>query len=172
MSRCVPVLTILFLSGCVAPFSSGLFPDHSEAASATNPKYPGIRVEGTVEGTGSELRADAMARNAGTRTYRIISPTCGQPWGETMTGPSGNVDPHEPMVRCSAFILAEFRPGDQEPFNLAWNGTLWEHGTHRFVRAPQGSYAWRLSFEVFRNGGGGEGGERDYFQLDFPVKVR
>lgn len=162
-------LGLLLLSGCTQTGPAGPFVAQHEETSASHPEYPGLVLEGRIEGGGWEVRSDAAARNSGDHTYRVRS-ICREAWSESMSGPSGRVYPREPMAYCEAFGLRSFPPGDRIPFAPSWNGTLWD--AEASVRAPAGAYEWRLTFEVFRGGEDSEFEDRDYVHLDFEVKVR
>jgi hypothetical protein len=176
---------LLLLAGCVAPENpdgndngaiptpphngapgngQGLLPQEHET-NATDPRVPGVILEGTMEACPAGFCLDAIARNQGPHTYQISS-ICVDPWGDRMEADGQHVHHREPMAVCLAFGVKPFAPGDEVPFQATWNGTLWDDGV--YVEAPQGSYDWIAHFTLFE-GDDGEG--RHDLELVFPVII-
>ena len=160
-------LAVVLVAGCS---DGSRFPAHDETQHAEYPNFYGVVAEGRLTGGGSEVRIDAFARNDGPITYKVSS-VCIPPWTESMQGRLGTVYPKGPHGYCHAFGLRDFPPGETIPYELTWNGTLWDQHQERFVRAEGGTYEWQLAFEAYGQCVGGQCELHDWIKLHFTVKV-
>ncbi|MHB1261663.1 MAG: hypothetical protein ACYC2H_08085 [Thermoplasmatota archaeon] len=148
------------------------FGPHDEEDSTSHQDFPGLFVNGRLQGSGPVVRIEATANNVGERAYRVPNGICQQPWSESMTGPgSTSVQPRQPMVTCAAFGLKEFAAHEFLSKELAWNGTLWDSASGSYVTAPSGSYTWTVTFDVYSGGSGAEFDEHAALILQFDVQV-
>jgi hypothetical protein len=168
---------LLLLAGCVAPEttngsddgassggSNGLLPQEHDT-NTSDPKAPGVVLEGSLKECDEGLCIDAIARNEGPHTYQISS-ICVDPWDDRMEQDGEPVWHREPMAVCLAFGVKPFAPGDEVRFEATWNGTLWDDGT--YVDAPPGSYDWIAQFTLYE---GDDGDGRHDLELVFPVVI-
>lgn len=173
MHRLVAVTALLVLvAGCADPAAddapaNGPFAAHDEERLVPQTaNYTGLVVRGKVTGEGARLDLAATASNDGPRTYRVET-GCGEPWREELLRDGERLQMREPVVRCLAFALRDFRPGDFIPFKRTWNGTLWEDG-RGYVPAAPGDYVWAAQFVAYKS----SDGDLKRFDLDFSVTVR
>lgn len=172
MSRRLAVLVWAFLvAGCSTPATpegDGPFAAHHEERQVPETaSYSGLHVEGILDGGGARLKLDAEARNDGSRTYKVET-GCGSPWNEELLQDGERLQMREPMVRCLAFSLRDFPPGDRIEYHGDWNGTLWDDQEGGYVAAPAGEYLWSAQFIAYSD----QSGALKRFDLDFPVTVR
>jgi hypothetical protein len=134
--------------------------------SGTHAQFPGLIVAGQLDVSGNVARLEANANNIGQRTYRV-SNICVTPWGESMTGPSGDAQHREPKAVCTAFGLRDFPPGESLPFSSTWNGTLWTGSG--YGPAPDGTYTWTAKVTVYSGGSGSDFDNTATITLEFNV---
>jgi hypothetical protein len=129
------------------------FAAHDEEASANDPEFPGLLVNGRLQGSGAQLTVEATANNVGERDYRVPD-GCRTPWAETLRGPSGQVLQHrQPAGACTGSTLKVFPAHDFLSTALSRDGRLWDAGKGAFVAAPSGTYSWVVTFEVHDSAG-------------------
>lgn len=135
-----------------APAAASFGP-HDEEATANDPEFPGLLVNGRLQGSSTQVSVEVAANNVGERDYKVPDGQCKQPWTETMRGPGGAVVQHrEPTPTCGAFGLKAFPSHDFLATALAWDGTLWDAAKGAYVPAPSGSYAWTVGFDAYSGG--------------------
>lgn len=165
------VLCLLVLSGCIAD------PAERPPLSARpvtlqvpeSPEYAGIVVHGSLSVGKDAVHVAALARNEGDRTYRVET-GCSTPWSEELfRGDRERVGLREPAAQCEAFMLTDFAPGDERPFNVDWDGRVWDEGLQDLVPAEPGEYTWALRFVAYNPASGDAQLKR--FDLDFDVTV-
>ncbi len=132
---------------------------------ASDAAWPGVELVGVLTRTAGGYEIAATATNSGATTYRVQA-MCVPPWTESMTIAGESVQHQEPRRYCAAFGLGDFAPGDEIPYNTAWNMTLW-HDDGTLQDAPPGTYSWRLHFELFRTDD-----ERDTLDLVFSAPAK
>ncbi len=161
------LLAAALLSGCAA--SADRPPLRAAAVTLQAPEsegYPGLVVRGSIAGAADGLRVEAVARNAGNRTYQVES-GCGSPWGEALFRGNDSVEARQPVARCEGFALRDFAPGDELPFAIEWDGLVWDPDAGRMVTAPSGGYTWSIRFVAYPP----QAFAAKRFDLDFEVTV-
>lgn len=88
-----------------------------------------------------------------------------------MQGRLGEVYPKGQHGYCHAFGLRDFPPGETIPYDLVWNGTLWDLQQGKFVRAEAGTYEWQLAIEAYGQCVGNGCELHDWIKIRFTVDV-
>jgi hypothetical protein len=165
------MLGVLLLAGCTTPSrpapGSGFAYYNITMAVPENPDFPGLEVQGTLQGAGKQLTLRATATNNGSNTYRVET-GCGIPWHETLYRGENLVQMRQPMARCEGFTLRDFSPGDIVHYNLTWNATVWNDASQRYAAADTGPYVWGVQFIASQP----DAPRAMRFDLDFNVRVR
>jgi hypothetical protein len=145
------------------------FAAHDEEDTATDEDFPSLLVGGRLQGSGSQLRIEATANNLGERDY-LVPDGCRKPWGESMTGPSGqSVQHRQPASSCAGFTYKPLAAHDFLSAALTWDGTVWDSSSGSFVPAPSGSYSWVVTFDVYDDVGGTQ--QHATLSMSFDVQV-
>jgi hypothetical protein len=162
------VLAGLLLSGCTAaPVAHPPLSAKAETRQVPESQmYPGIVVRGTLGVNGDRLAVSAVARNEGSRTFQVEA-GCSHPWGEVLFHSNDTIQMRVPTAQCDAFALTDFAPGDELPFDVSWDGRVWDEDAHRLVSAEPGQYTWSLRFVAYQP----DGTSAKRFDLDFEVTV-
>jgi hypothetical protein len=160
-------LAAIVAAGCLDDGASLFVPGQETRAAAETDTYPGLSLQGTLQ-VGHSAVVEATAANNGTRTYKVET-GCSTPWDSTLWDATGSqMDIQAPQVQCMSFALRDFAPGKTETHTFTWNGTLWNHDSHRYDRAPAGTYTWSIRFVAYQP----DGVALKRFDLDFPITVR
>ncbi len=100
----------------------------------------------------------AVATNNGTESA-FVSDLCQPAVSDRMESESGPVLHREPVFFCQAFSLREWAPGEEIPFELEWDGRLWNDEASAYEDAPQGVYQWHIEFKSYQVMAGGDSTE-------------
>jgi hypothetical protein len=153
----------LVLSGCAQTPAAPRLADpsvdsgpHCAAARCTSDaaQLPGATFTVEVGGSGRQHTINATIRNLGERTFGYLwVPSCGlTPWGESLSGPHGEVAPREPESHCQPCGEAKLGPGAVLSQRFAWDERLWDPALGRMVDAAPGRYVWTVQFFAWDEG--------------------
>ena len=116
-----------------------------------------LEVEATHRAEGRQHTLDAVARNTGTAAACYLwVPQCAlQPWTDRMEGPSGEIQPHEPMGYCQPCGWDRLDPGEAITHTFTWDERVWEGswGDAQAHDAPAGRYRWTATIHAWAEGG-------------------
>jgi hypothetical protein len=147
------------------------FARHDQEDSASDPDFSGIAVNGHLTGSGAQLQIEATANKFSPAQYRVPTGSCSKPWTESMTGPSGPVQPHAPTAACTGFALRDMADNEAISNRVTWDGQLWDSSGHA-APAPSGTYTWARSFHVYQGGTGAQYNDSATMPLTFQVHVQ
>lgn len=165
------LLALTALAGCTAPddgtLPEGSLPtdpnaDTSEPANGFAPQTgQGEDVDGdlalvaTLRQCDAGFCIDAVATNEGSEPA-YVSNICVTPHGERLEENGDVVQHREPYAVCQAWGVREWAANEQIPFELEWDGTLWNDEAQKYEPAPDGTaYEWFATFTAYRDQDGG-----------------